>query len=102
MTRAAKRKEWEVRIAAFRGSGQSVGKWCEANGIKEHSLRYWMHRVGAGESNESLTPQWLSVEVEGTSSPSKSPLHIRVGQATIEVKPGFDPILLKEVVQALC
>ncbi|QGG47317.1 hypothetical protein [Heliorestis convoluta] len=45
----------------------------------------------------------MSVEVGETSERDSlaSPLVIRVGQAVIEVKPGFDPALLTQVVRTL-
>lgn len=31
MTKAERQKEWEVRVAAFRASGQSISAWCAAH-----------------------------------------------------------------------
>jgi hypothetical protein len=39
------RKEWERRIAVFRASGQTQSKWCEANEISVHQLKYWLKRI---------------------------------------------------------
>ena len=46
-------------------------------------------------------PQWLPVRVEETASASAGPILVRVGAAAIEVRQGFDPSLLAEVVRAL-
>ena len=39
------RKEWEQRIAAYKESGQTQVKWCEANDISIHQFKYWMKRI---------------------------------------------------------
>lgn len=46
--------------------------------------------------------QWLSVEIGGleVSEPQEA-LPVRVGKATIEVRPGFNPKLLSDVVKTL-
>nr|WP_243137351.1 hypothetical protein [Heliorestis convoluta] len=56
-----------------------------------------------GKKTSSGNASWLSVEVGETSERDSlaSPLVIRVGQAVIEVKPGFDPALLTQVVRTL-
>ncbi|MEK4221773.1 hypothetical protein N1I86_06875 [Bacillus sp. FSL W8-0116] len=36
MSKAELRKEWELRIADFRASGQTQSKWCEDNHVKLH------------------------------------------------------------------
>ncbi|KGP77447.1 transposase, partial [Paenibacillus sp. MAEPY2] len=38
---------------------------------------------------------------ESKPTPSACPLCIRIGTAVIEVEPGFNPALLRDVVQAL-
>lgn len=32
--------EWERRIAVFKASDQTQAKWCAANDIKVHQLKY--------------------------------------------------------------
>nr|WP_297199559.1 hypothetical protein [Thermanaeromonas sp.] len=42
MTRAELQKLWEVRIAEYRESGQSVKEWCASHeGISPRQLWYW-------------------------------------------------------------
>jgi hypothetical protein len=38
MQKTELRKEWELRIAVFKGRGQTQSKWCTANKIKLHQL----------------------------------------------------------------
>ena len=97
-----KQKEWENRIAQYRDSGKSVRQWCAENNVKAERLRYWLRRYktnGQIGSNKDAplnqSNQWLLVELSEHAPVDKgNSLTIRVGQALIEVKPGFDPALL--------
>ena len=36
---------WETKIQEFKRSGKSQREWCEENGIRRSSLRYWLDRL---------------------------------------------------------
>jgi len=97
-----RRQEWEKRIAKYRSSGQSVREWCEVSGVKPERLRNWLRRKKAG-STETESTTWLQAVVSGpTPAEENEPgLLVKVGKASIEVKPGFDPELLSTVVRVL-
>lgn len=94
-------KEWERRIALFRASGQTQTKWCAANDLKVHQLKYWIKRIEGTRSKQETTSQWASVTIEEGSEELSEALEIKVGQAAIEVKPGFNSALLADVVRTL-
>jgi transposase-like protein len=102
MTQAENRQMWESRAAAFKASSQSATEWCAAHDLKTHQLYYWIRKLKSEDEPTVKQTQWLSVEVGElkTSSHSKA-LPIRIGKATIEVSPGFDPALLSDVVRTL-
>lgn len=100
MTRAERQKGWEARITGFLASGQSATTWCAANDVKPHQLWYWVRRHKTQHDAPSAkSPEWLAVEVDD--HVASSALLIKVGQASIEVEPGFDPALLAAVVRTL-
>ncbi|PIW22815.1 MAG: IS66 family insertion sequence hypothetical protein [Candidatus Aquicultor secundus] len=109
MTQAERQKEWENRIAQYRDSGKSVRQWCAANNVSEERLWYWLRKYktnGQIGSNKDAplnqSNQWLPVELsEHSPMEQNNSLTIRVGKAQIEVKGGFDPGLLSQVVRAL-
>jgi transposase-like protein len=104
MTKTELRKEWEARVAAYKASGQSASAWCAANNLKPRQLWYWLRKHKNIETAPAVKPsQWLSVEVSELkpNSAQGSALLVRVGQATVEVKPGFNPALLSDVVRIL-
>jgi hypothetical protein len=101
MTRAEKRREWAARVEAFKCSGQSVAAWCEANNLKPYQLWYWLRKLRSAEK-PALMSRWLPVEVRDDGAGSGGDgLSVRVGQAVVEVEPGFNPSFLVEVVRTL-
>ena len=107
MTNAEKaklRELWQARIAEYRASGQSGKAWCAANQIKEHQFWYWIRKFSHHDSPRKSSPAFIPIEIQdsdNTNPSADNSLVVRIGQATIEVKPGFDSGLLRSVVQAL-
>ena len=102
MTQTEKQQQWENRIAEYRASGQSVRQWCASNDVKPERMWYWLRKYKTNGDTFSPSSQWLPVEVcEHLPVDQNSALMLRVGKACIEVKPGFDPSLLVQVVRAL-
>ena len=94
-------KEWERRIAVFKASGQTQANWCAANDLKVHQLKYWLKRIEGSKSTNETTSQWASITIDEASDELSETLQIKVGQAAIEVKPGFTPSFLADVVRTL-
>lgn len=101
MPKTELRKEWERRIAVFRASGQTQAKWCAANDLKIHQFKYWLKRIEDSKSTQIPHAKWASVTIEEAAPEVNEPLHVKVGHASIEVKPGFNPTLLADVVRTL-
>jgi hypothetical protein len=93
MTQEQLRKQWADQVAAFKASGQSTTDWCTEQNIKPSQLRYWLRK----DKNIQTKTTWLPLNLDDTDAP----LLVKVGQVTVEVKPGFDPRLLLDVVKAL-
>jgi len=98
-----RRQEWEKRIAEYLSSGQSVREWCAANGVKPERLRYWLRRKKEAESTETESTTWVQAVVSRPTpeEENETGLLVKVGKASIEIKPGFDPELLSTVVRVL-
>jgi hypothetical protein len=103
MTKNELRQMWEKRIADLQSSGQSIPAWSNANNLKLHQVRYWQRQFKNQATSSESSPQWLSVKIcdVNQSQPRENSLLIKVGAITIEVKSGFDPELLLEVVRTL-
>ncbi len=92
--RAANRAAWEQKISEFRASGLSVPQWCSTQGLKAHQLRYWLKKI---TPPAEAVVNWLPVNF----SDSEGALTVKIGEAAIEVRNGFDPQLLAAVVKTL-
>jgi transposase-like protein len=98
MTRIERQKLWETRITEFKTSGQSAAAWAKENNIKPNQLYYWLRKEKRKEDKES-TITWLPIDFHDTRSSSS--LLVRIGPAAIEVKPGFEPRHLLNIVNTL-
>ena len=103
LTQMEKRNQWAERIQEYEKSGQSVQEWCAANNAKPNRLWYWLRKQrGKKRSAETHSSEWLPVEVADEVPVDKSDgLVVRVGSISIDVRRGFDPGLLTEVVNVL-
>ena len=97
MTKVKRQDVWAARITEFKESGLSVSAWCADHGVNPRQLWYWLRK----EKEESAEPKhsWLPLNLSETSL--ENALVIRVGRVTIDVKPGYDPKLLLDVVRTL-
>ena len=110
MENLEQRNEWAERIRSCRASGLTAVAWCAANNVKIDQYKYYLQQQRKKvekPATQSVAPstQWLSLEVNASSPletrrPQKT-LLIKVGNATIEVSPDFDPKLLTDAVRAL-
>lgn len=95
------RKEWEARVTAFKASGQTRTVWCAAHDLKPHQLGYWLRKLEPKEPVVTPSPHWMSLEVSEQPDEAGSSLLVKIGQTSIEVKPGFNPTLFSQVVRTL-
>ncbi|WP_237716356.1 IS66 family insertion sequence element accessory protein TnpA [Alicyclobacillus hesperidum] len=101
------RELWRARVADFRVSGLTGAAWCAAHQVKEHQLWYWVGKFKAdtdheGRKRDSAEPRFIPVRVEESApQATDKPLCVRVGPAVIEVLPGYDTDLLRDVVRTL-
>lgn len=94
--------EWERRITVFRASGQTQSKWCQVNNLSLHQLRYWLKKIELGmKLAVEPSAKWLPVSMDESPEEPNETLQIKIGQASIEVKPGFNPSFLADVLKTL-
>ena len=120
MTNAKRRKLWRARVADYRASGLTVRAWCEKNGVTDKQLRYWLARIDEESPvSEGSEPEsgvegsaWARVEIVEDASTVElgngrsvcsvgSQVSVRVGPAAIDVRSGFDPELLADVLRVV-
>ncbi|RYD01524.1 hypothetical protein N752_29935 [Desulforamulus aquiferis] len=87
-----------VGIAEYKASGQSVVAWCAENDIKPQQLWYWLKKEKPSSGEKTIS--WLPLDISNDAD-SQTSLLVIVGPIAVEVRPGFDPKLLLDVVNTL-
>lgn len=95
------RKVWVSRIAAFNQSEENIPEWCSRNNLKAHQLRYWIRKFETTEIEVPTSTEWYSVDIDQQPAESNGSVVVKVGKMDVEVKPGFNPELLIDVVRTL-
>ncbi|WP_240421291.1 IS66 family insertion sequence element accessory protein TnpA [Paenibacillus periandrae] len=90
---------WTKRIIAYQTSGQTMKAWCAEQELTVHQLKYWLYKDQKQTQAGSATT-FRPVAV-ARQSPTTESLQIQVGVARIDVRLGFEPGLLRDVVAAL-
>lgn len=94
--------DWTELLKAFKASGQTQRTWCQANGIKIHTLRYWLGKERKISVSNSENREWLKLQVQGdVLTPSPQSIYVQIGSVSVAVHPGFDPQHLLSVMRTL-
>ena len=98
---------WRSRLKKQQVSGLSIAAWCREQGIPDHQFYYWKKKF-ARETTGQQSPtalEWAPVVVADEPEPTESsPDHgiaIHVGHASITVQPGFNEVLLTDIIRVL-
>ena len=86
---------WANALSKQRASGLSAAEWCRNEGVSFNSFAGWRTRLN---KEAKVDGGWISVK---DAQPSGRPLTLRIGAAQLDLSPGFDPQLLREVIAAL-
>lgn len=103
MARSEQKAVWQARIADFRERTVSTRQWCETNGVTAWQLRYWRKRL-SDESQNSLPTEptaWARMQIAPEPAPEGSGITIHLGDARIEINPGFDQPTLTQALKAV-
>ena len=92
--------KWVERVRQWRESGQTASVFSQGKGFEPSTLRFWASQLKRrGPSPDPRAPRML--RVRRTRESSAEPLVVRVGEARVEVRAGFDTALLRAVVASL-
>ena len=112
MTKRSSEAIWLERVLAWRQDGRSAAQYCEDKPYHPSSLLSWSSRLGQEGKVQPLTRRrkhaGLSAAVATFARvvarpalPPTAAVVVAVGTSRIEVAEGFDPVLLRAVVDAL-
>jgi transposase-like protein len=91
---------WEQRLADHETSGKSIAAWCREHSIRDNQFYYWRKKLRMDQVENNQPVKWLPLGLEQANLAPGS-IAVHVGQATIEIKPGFDPHLLRQIAKVL-
>ncbi len=96
--------QWRERFDEFARSGLSVACWCVARNVSVCRFYYWRRKLSRTPAlpNPQDNTQWIALPMRSAASVGQSKtLTVRIGSASIDVAPGFDPALLGQIARAL-
>ena len=97
--REVNRQRWSERIRHWKRSGLAQKAFCEQHQLGLASFQRWRRIfMMEGKSDDSSAVTFLPVNL---TVPKVSSLTLLVDDMRIEIPVGFDPVTLKQVVQAL-
>lgn len=98
---------WREHLERRRQLKWSRVRYCQTNNLSVHKLTYWERKLTEqlDKAPAGAPMRFLPVRVAGRLEPpaprSGGAIRLRVGPARIEVRAGFDPAVLRELVRAL-
>lgn len=100
--REINRQRWLERIAEWKKSGQSQKAFCECHQLGLASFRRWNKVFSSKDRSREPQPvNFMPVKVKLKDIPSSSLTLLINDNLRIEIPAGFDPCVLKQVIQLL-
>lgn len=95
--------KWTERVREWRAGGLSAPEYAQGRGFEASTLRWWASRLDRGvmPAAAKAKPRVRMAPVVRRVGSTTDALTVRVGSVRVEVRPGFDPGLLRELVSAL-
>jgi len=94
------RKKWRAIVDEWAGSELAAIRWAKEHGVNAKQLYYWIAKFKEEDAVSAAQTRWLQLEA-GESPALAGAFEVRVGDATVVVKPGFDPEALASIVRTL-
>ena len=94
-------RKWLDRVREWKTGGLTAEEYAHGQGFEASTLRVWASRLRQSPK-EAPTPSVRMAQVRvARRAPESSTVVLAVGNARIEVRPGFDRALLRAVVEAI-
>ena len=97
-----KRSYWKQHIDSWQEKGLTQTEYCRRNNLKHHQLVYWKKRFLKTETDVSFLPIKLEGLLDIPAPPQSASLSLAIkNHFKIEIRPGFDAQLLRDLIYAL-
>ena len=97
-----KAERWQQHLDEYRTSGLTRKEYCRKHRLNIHQMDYWRKRLNqSSEFRPSINKNdFVQIQVEKETLPG-SCIKLHIGQVSVEVPDGFDPVHLKNILQAI-
>jgi hypothetical protein len=97
-----KRAHWEHHIESWQASGLAQREYCRQHHLSYYQFGYWKKRLVQSETGTKFVGLDLVPSMGKQLSKSGCPLRLVLANGfRIEIEPGFDPHLLRQLIIAL-
>jgi hypothetical protein len=97
LTREEKPSYWQAQVSSWRGSGLSQAQFCRDHNLKVRDFGYWKRKL----SRTSDSVRFVPLRVKSSPSPSSSLGLVLDNGLRIEVREGFSPGTLRDLIHTL-
>jgi hypothetical protein len=91
---------WAERVEEFHRSGRSAPVFANGRGYTASALKYWEKKLKARPQRSLALARVVRAGTIAESN-TEGTVELLVGSARIVVRRGFDPVLVRELVDAL-
>ena len=105
MTQEDRRSRRVSLVQEQSNSGLRVSEWCRQKSVNEKTFRRWKRNLTTEEILKVTAPLpvgWCQIQAKLTPEKAASLKLLVNGRVTIELQPGFDHQMLREVLAVLC
>ena len=97
-----KRTYWKQHIDSWQETGLTQTEYCRRHNLKHHQLVYWKKRFLKIETGVSFVPVKLDDLLDLPTQSDCAALCLVINNhLKIEIRAGFDPLLLRQLIFAL-
>jgi len=95
-------KHWQRHVESFDASGLTRKAYSKKNRIQVYQLDYWRRKISRMDKTQDIPGvQWVPLKISDEPAERDSHIDLWVGSFRIEIKPGFDPKLLAELLRTV-
>lgn len=96
------RTYWKQHIESWRSSGLTQTSYCHQHELKAHQFTYWKKRFVQTDNGITFVPVKIRGSLSSACGINSSSLLLIVDRdLQIEIRPDFDPALLRRLIAAL-
>jgi hypothetical protein len=97
-----KRTYWKQHIDSWQETGLTQAEYCRRHSLKHYQMVYWKKRFSKTQTEVSFVPLELEDLLDIVPKPDRAALCLVVNRHfKVEIRAGFDPQLLRQVIFAL-